>query len=493
MHSAIAELPLVIIRRDGDVPMHCQLSAAMRGAILRGELAPGTRLPSTRALSLELGVSRNTVIAAYDQLYAEGFTEAQRGRGTRVVSPLPEVVLRLHRVSAPLPSGDVRAPAGPGGSTGGWLATHDPDGPLAFSVGVPALDQFPFTLWSRLAGRRLRQGARELFDYGDLAGYPPLRTAIAEYLGIARGIGCRPEQVMVTLGAQQALDLAARLILRSGDSVLIEDPSYPGVRDVLDNLGVELIPVPVDGEGMRIQDGDRTRPARMAYVTPSHQFPLGVTMSLERRMELLEWARSADAWIVEDDYDSAYCYGGRPLPALHALDTSGRVLYIGTFSTVLFPGLRIGYVIVPAALAQEFPGMRPSLGGSPPHVLQAALCDFVRAGHFAQHVRRMRGLYVERRSSLLNALARYLGEVVQVVHTNTGMHLAGFLPEPLDDACIAAEARRHGVSVLPLKPLYIGPAARPGLVMGFAAADRDAITAGVQTLAAVIESMGKGL
>ncbi len=438
---AVVTIGALGLDRGVGVPLHRQLYEGLREAILSGRLRPGARLPSTRALAADLGASRNTVLAAFGQLLAEGYVEGRVGAGTTVASTLPETLLRAHP--------EARAAERPGRrprlSRRGALLVGTraalARGAVAarpFRPGLPGLELFPFDLWTRLVARRWRRVPRQLLDYGDPAGYAPLRDAIAAYLREARAVRCEAGQVIVVTGAQQAVDLAARVLLDPGDTAWVEDPGYPGARGALVAAGIRLAPVPVDGEGLDVGRGARQAPhARLVYVTPSHQYPLGVTMSLHRRLALLEWASRSGAWILEDDYDSEYRYGGRPLAALQGLDTAGRVIYVGTFSKVLFPSLRLGYLVVPPELVDAFVAARALADRHSPSVTQAALADFIDGGHFARHVRRTRALYAERQAALVRAVRRALRGLLDVTPAEAGMHLLGWLPAGVDDRAAA--------------------------------------------------------
>ena len=513
--------PSVLARLDPtrDVALHRQLYDSLRDAIVRGRLGPGTRMPGARTLAEELGVARNTAASALAQLQAEGYVETRERSGTFVCSILPDATLALSRLT-PAPSVDA-APAGPpaaGVPASGASATasaptlsrrgmeaaayatspggREPSRPRTFRVGVPALDAFPWTLWMRLTSRRLRTSAAALADYGRAAGYGPLRTAIAAHVGAARGVACTPEQVVVTNGAQQALELAARLLLDPGDAVWVEEPGYLGARAAFAGAGTRLVPVPLDGEGVDVAAGMRRAPgARVAYVTPSHQYPTGVTMSAARRLALLRWARDAGAWIVEDDYDSEYRYASRPLASLQGLATDvgdgGRVLYVGTFSKTLFPGLRLGYLIVPAALVDAFARARGVSGRHGSGIEQAVLTDFLDGGHHARHVRRMRVLYEERRDVLLRALAEHADGVLEPTASDAGMHLVAYLPahRPADDdRRWVARAQAAGVELRALTSYALEPLARGGLLLGFAAYRPSEIRAGCRRLGAVLRA-----
>ena len=502
--------PSVLARLDAarDVALHRQLYDSLRDAIVRGRLLPGTRVPGARMLAAELGVARNTAASALAQLQAEGYVEARERSGTFVCSILPDAALGSPR---PVPTPRSRAaptpmpPAAPmppslsrrglaAASLGTSPGDREPSRPRAFRAGVPALDAFPWTLWSRLTSRRLRTSAVELADYGMAAGYAPLRAAIAAHVGAARGVACSAEQVVVTSGAQQGLELAARLLLDPGDAMWMEEPGYLGARAAFASAGAQLVPVPLDAEGIDVAEGMRRAPtARLAYVTPSHQYPTGVTMSATRRLALLRWARDAGAWVVEDDYDSEYRYASRPLASLQGLATDvgdgGRVLYAGTFSKTLFPGLRLGYLVVPTALVDAFARARGVSGRHASGLEQAVLTDFLDGGHHARHVRRMRVLYEERRDELLRALAEQAGDLLEPYASDAGMHLVAYLPRHLpadEDARLVARAQAAGIELRALTAYALEPLPRGGLVLGFAAHRPSEIRAGARRLAAVL-------
>jgi GntR family transcriptional regulator/MocR family aminotransferase len=478
-----------------------QLGELLRTAILAGQLGAGFRLPSTRGLAAELGVSRNTVLLAYDQLVAEGYVEGRTGSGTRVTAVLPETLLqapafgsmgKAARRPTPTPIGPSQrgavvaaAPSMPGAAgigAGEWLRPFRP--------GVPALDVFPTALWARLVARHARRSLPNLLVYQDPAGHRPLREAIAAYLGVSRGVHCTADQVIVVAGGQGGLDLAARVLLDPGDAAWVEDPGYLGARGALLAAGARLVPVPVDNQGLDVTDGEARGPeARLAYVTPSRQLPLGMAMSLRRRLALLAWAARTGAWIVEDDYDGEFRYAGRPLPALQGLRPDGRVIYVGTFSKVLFPALRLGYVVVPPELVAAFIAARRFVDGHPPALEQAALADFLAEGHFPRHLRRMRTLYAARAEALVAAASRELTGLLDVRAPGAGMHLVGWLPAGVDDRVAAREAAACGIATLPVSSFAIEPLARGGLLLGFAAVDESAIRAGVQHLAAALRPL----
>jgi GntR family transcriptional regulator/MocR family aminotransferase len=362
-------------------------------------------------------------------------------------------------------------------------------GQQAFQLGQPAIDAFPHAIWHRLLSRRYRCSWQELFGYQDAFGYPPLRAAIAAYLGVARGVQCSPDQVIITAGSQQGLDLLARTLLQPDDAVWMEDPGYGGARWAFQRAGLRVVPVPLDHAGLDVSAAQNLAPdARLAFVTPSHQFPLGMTMSLERRLALLAWATDRQSWIVEDDCNSEYRYAGRPLPALQGLDTSGRVLYLGTFSNILFPALRLGYLVVPSALVDTLMTARRVVDLHAPALEQAVVADFIVQGHFVRHIRRMRTLYTHRQTVLRTAIGRYLPGILEVHPDPAGMHLVAWLPPQLAESePIVQAAHAIGLELLPLSWFSVGPLRRQGLVLGYAAIDDDQIIEGVRTLSRVVE------
>jgi len=484
-----AVLGTIALERDGAVSLQRQLYAALREAILRGRLAPGTRLPATRLLARDLGTARNTVVAAFEQLVAEGYLASRVGDGTRVAAVLPETLLHARRARV------TAAPQGvaPGLSrrgqaiVGARRALRNPQR-RAFQPGLPALDEFPRDLWTRLLARRARRSPRATLGYGYPAGLPILREAIAWWFGAARGVTCTPEQVIVVAGAQAGLDLACRLLLDAGDPAWIEEPGYLGARGALLAAGAAPVPVPIDADGLDVDAGARASPAaRLVYVTPSHQFPLGMTMSLARRLRLLAWAAEAGAWVLEDDFDSEYRYAGRPVAAMQGLDAAGRVVYVGTFSKTMFPALRAGYLVVPVTLVDAFTAAVRLTGHQVAGDVQAALADFLAEGHFAAHVRRMRSLYAARQDVLVGALRRRLGGLLAVEAREGGMQVAAMLPAGADDVGAARAADAEGVVAPPLSMYHLGTAGRRGLHLGFAAVSEREIPAGVERLARGLE------
>ena len=470
------------------VPLSRQLYDELRAALGDGRLAAGARLPSTRDLAAVLGLSRNTVLAAYGQLAAEGWVTGRVGQGTHVAALPAGDPQPLARPA--VPGRGRRAPAARLSARGRLLARTPvsaspmPGPDRAFRPGVPALDHFPYEDWRRRVAAFWSRPRRAELGYGESGGLPALRAAIAAHARAARAVRCDPGQVLVVSGSQQGLDLAARLLLDDGDTVWMEDPGYVGARAAFQASGGRVVPVPVDAEGLVVGAGVRLAPrARLAYVTPSHQYPAGVVLSRERRAALLAWARRAGAWILEDDYDSEYRHVGWPLESLQGLDGGERVIYVGTFSKTMFPALRLGYVIAPRALAAAFGNARALLDRQPPAAEQAALASFVEDGAYARHLRRMRTLYAGRRAALLDAAAREPGEArLELRPAETGMHLLGLLPQGVDDRAVSARALEMGVEAPALSRYALRRPKRGGLVLGYAGYDEGAIRRGVSIL-----------
>lgn len=481
-------LPSIALDASSGTPMYQQLSDWFRRAIIDGQLRPGQRVPSTRSLANELKISRIPTLGAYEQLLAEGYLETFVGAGTCVARSIPDETLKpagtkaqntpLRVVGHNAPrrisrrAASMREPAQP------WLSNMG-----AFRVGLPALDHFPTGVWSKLVARHSRNPPLDVMAYGDPMGYLPLREAIAEYLGVVRAVRCEASQILVTTGSQQGLQIAAHVLLDSRERVWMEDPGYHGARHALMTAGARLIPVPVDQEGLNVAEGIRRgRGAHAVYVTPSHQFPLGTTMSATRRMQLLNWAVCNGAWIIEDDYDSEYRFGGRPIASLQGLDTDARVIYVGTFSKVMFPALRLGYVVVPTDLVPAFFVARDAADTFSSTLYQVVMTDFIRAGHFARHIRKMRTLYMERRTALLEAIRKEMGDLLEVIGAEAGMQLVALLPPGVDDVAVSRKAALRGVSARPLSMCYLNPPARGGLILGYGGASVREIHDGVHKL-----------
>ncbi|MFN2563656.1 MAG: PLP-dependent aminotransferase family protein [Gemmatimonadaceae bacterium] len=489
MAKRTATLALALPPRDPADPAYRWLSTALRAEILEGRLRPGARLPATRDLARQYGLSRGTIVSAFEQLRSEGYVEGSVGSGTYVSKVLPDDLLQVTRKVGPPPP--VRRSRRRTLSDFGRRVREFPEFEVrparAFRANQPALNLFPTTLWAQIASRRLRLATTgQLLSCGPM-GYRPLQEAVADYLRASRGVKCVPEQVAIISGFQQALDLVARLVLNPGDRVCMENPGYVGAALLFEALGARISPLLVDAEGMELPRPN-LRGVRLAYVTPAHQYPLGISMSLPRRLALLEWAHHSGALIFEDDYDSEYRYSGRPLPALQGLDRHGVVVFAGTFSKVLFPSLRLGYLVVPSDLVDRFAATISVTSRHAPLLDQAVLCDFITAGHFGRHVRRMREVYAERLSVLLECARQRLTGLLEITGVEAGLQTAGWLCDGIDGESAVRAAAARDVEVRPLSRYMRGRMERDGLQLGFAAVDTDEIQRGVRQLAAALES-----
>jgi GntR family transcriptional regulator/MocR family aminotransferase len=487
-------LPAIALDRKSKTPLYRQIYEGYRTAIVERRLRPGQRMPSTRGLAEELGLSRIPVLNAFEQLIAEGYLDARTGAGTYVSSALPpeSKAARSAPFEGERTAGGKRGRPRRVSNVAGRLPSSQPwlKGVGAFAVGHAAIDHFPYATWTRLLSRHAHHLTAKLLRYGPALGSLPFREAVADYLRTTRAMHCESDQIMVVSGSQQALAICARALLDPGDEIWTENPGYHGGRAALDLAGARVVPVPVDDEGLDVAAGIARAPkARAALVTPSHQYPLGATMSASRRLQLLNWASERGAWIIEDDYDSEYRYESLPLGALQGLDRDHRVLYIGTFSKVLFPALRLGYIVIPKDLVETFSNVRRSMDICPPAFMQAALTDFLREGHFALHIRRMRRRYRERRTALVEAIRAMLGEEFKVLGEQAGMHLVVELPPGLSDRAVAKAAAEVELWTMPLSWCYAGKSLRQGLVLGYGGSTVPEIRAGVRRLSDVVRSL----
>ncbi|WP_426396019.1 PLP-dependent aminotransferase family protein [Ralstonia sp. R-29] len=462
-----------------------QLYRQLRTAILEGRLVPGERLPSTRDLALQIGVSRKTTLDVFERLIAEGYLQSRAGSGTFVAQAAEGLCGRTPAIS---PAEQLTAPTPPAHAfPTPWNDLPDvlPQ-PRAhvdydFVGGVTEKRLFPFDAWRRCVAHALRQQARGRGGYHDPAGDQSLRLAIARYLAFSRAVVCGWADIVVTQGAQQAIDLLARVVVRPGETVAVEDPGYPPVRIALQALGANVVPVPVDAEGLIV---DALPPhAKLVYVTPSHQFPLGMPMSLARRAQLLDWARRHDALIVEDDYDSEFRFDGRPMESLKSLDTAGYVAYVGTFSKTIFPELRIGYVVPPASLALPLRRAKQVADWHSESLMQAALAKFMLDGDFAKYLRRMHKEYAARRNALLQHLRGPLGAWMAPLPSAAGIHMAAQLRAPLSEATVVQAAQRVGVGLYGTGRMYVARPPQPGLLLGYGHVNAAEIDAGLTRLA----------
>jgi GntR family transcriptional regulator/MocR family aminotransferase len=466
-------------------PLHAQVYKAIRDAITRGNLRGGQRVPSSRAMSADLKVSRITVLGAYAQLRAEGYFVTRKGAGTFISSLLPEHLTQVRRPvtgAAQVASGSRRvarrALLSPVEPTPPWVA-----GLGAFAVHQPAFDEFPFAVWSRLVTHHAKNPNARAIHTIDPLGSKRFREAICDYLRTARAVQAEPEQIMIVSGSQQALQIASHVLLDAGDSVWMEEPGYRLARNVFAAAGCRAIPVPVDGEGLNVAAGIKRCPdARVVYVTPSHQYPLGSTLSAARRLQLLNWAQRYGAWIIEDDYDSEYRFESAPISSLQGLDTNGRVIYVGTFSKVLFASLRIGYMVIPADLVERFKAVRYAMDIFPPYLYQEVIADFMREGHFARHLRRMRLLYSGRRKVLVDHIHKAFGNTFEIHGAEAGMHLTATFRADRDDVAVAMRTAAQGLWLWPLSRSYVTKHVRNGFVLGYGNVAIQAIPAAVEKL-----------
>jgi len=473
----------------GACPQHQTLTRwlydELRLAILEKRLAPGTRLPASRDFGRLYGLARGTVVSVFERLQAEGYVSCRVGSGTRVNRVAAVSPTRARHLTPPayIP-GVVSGYARPKP----WIGLPRIEGVRPFSMQQPAIAEFPAKLWGSLAARRARQFTSWLQTEDDGRGYRPLREAITHYLASSRGVRSSPKQIVIVSGVQQALDLLSRVLLKRDDPVWMEDPGYFGASIAFESVGAKIIPVPVDSEGLSVSAGLRMCPqAKGVYVTPAHQFPLGMTMSLERRMEVLNWASRAGAFVIEDDYDSEYRFEGQPVPAMQTLDRNSNVVFIGSFSKMLFPSLRMGYVVLPPQLADYFLAFRSRTDFRSLSFDQAVLCDFIVEGHLGRHLRRMRNLYASRLDALIAGGERYLKGLLKICGVRAGLYTVGFLENGMNSRRAETAAAARGVEVFALDRYTLRRQDPKGLLLGFAAFDEAAIRKGLIQLAAALD------
>ena len=494
--------PFITLDEKSDAPLYRQIYEIVRRSILGGELRSGSLLPASRHLAKQLGVSRTTVTAAYDQLLAEGYLESRAGAGTFVAASLPEEFLQT-------PGSETRndetkieprrlklSRYGKNAleETAAIVAPNQISSIVPFQHGLGAIDKFPFGIWAKLTSKCYDALRRYEFGYGDAAGFYPLREAIAAYLKSFRAVNCVPQQVIITNGAQHAFDLISKIFLEPGAKVLIEDPGYTSVKQAFQCSEAKFVPVPIDKNGFNLSAIKQSEEnARLVYVTPSHQFPLGVTMSLARRLQLLEWAHRRESWIVEDDYDSEFRYAGRPLASLQGLDQHHRVFYVGTFSKTIFPALRLGCLVVPPDLIDVFTAVRALGGLQSPLIEQATLAEFINAGHYTRHLRQMRKLYQERQNILISEVKKHLAGRLEVHRSVAGMHLIGWLPDGVNDYAVAEKAMRFGIKTFPISSYWLNRKRqqRGGLILGYTAVNEEQIKKGIKQLAAAMTNLDR--
>ena len=458
-------------------------------------MSRGRDLPATRVLTSQLEVSRNTILTAFDQLIAEGYLVGRLGSGIYVADLPPEMHLEVKATTLPAAEQATAPLVNPRLSSRTAALEHIPlrklhtrGQPRPFRPSPPDAREFPLAIWERLRSRELRHHSTDLFNYGEPAGYAPLRQALTHYLRDARGVKCEPEQILITAGSQQALQLIANVLLSPGDLAGVEEPGYYGAKAAFLHAGARLLPLLVDEDGLIVPDSRRNNPPVLLYATPSHQFPLGATMTLARRMALLDFARHTGAWIVEDDYDSEYRYEGRPLASLQGLDQHGYVLYVGTLSKVLFPSLRLGYMVLPPKLVDPFIKAKAIADGQSPLIEQATLRAFIDEGHFARHLRRMRLLYGGRLNALRESVVTRLDGVVRLEPAQAGLNVVGWLENGFDEEQLSTSALKLGIELPGLGSYGHTALTRPGVVFGFAAFAEEQIRSAVQKLAFGLEA-----
>jgi GntR family transcriptional regulator/MocR family aminotransferase len=471
----------ILLDRNSAQNLHRQLYRQLRHMIERQVLPGGTALPSTRALAMNLRLGRNTVISAYEQLALEGFLEI--ARGTRpLVKKLGSTLSRSRKMR----SADVMALSERGRIMTRQPFHHGEPGITAFHPGLPDADNFPFNTWSKLLTRRTKLARADLFGSYHIAGYPPLCEAISRYLSASRGVACEPEQIIVTNGAQSAFDVLARLLTDPGDTVWIEEPGYYGARAAFVSAGARLVPLHVNDDGWNLERPEM--PPRVIFVTPSCHHPLGITMNVEQRYQLINLAREWNCWILEDDYDSEYRFQGQPIPALQGNAADARVVFVGTFAKILFPAMRLGYMVIPVDLRERMISAMSATGHFAPLITQAALADFINEGYLTRHLRRMRRIYGERRETFTNHFGQYLGRWMDLHRSDSGIQLVGLFRTGVDDRKIAAAAFAQGINVSPLSLQYGTTSPKKGLLMGFAAAEEKTTLRSMKRLAEIVRS-----
>jgi GntR family transcriptional regulator/MocR family aminotransferase len=505
MAKQTSAFDLVLPPRDSKTPAYLWLYSALRAEILGGRLRPGTRLPATRDLASQYGLSRGTTVTAFEQLKSEGYVQGTIGSGTFVSKVLPDDLLKIRRkaeaVAEPMEGRKIRLRISDYARRAPKLSGYEQRRFVPFRANVPAMDLFPIEIWTQITARRLRKMSRNLLLGCDALGYGPLRQALAEYLNTSRGVVCRPEQVVIVSGMQEALDLAARLFINPGDRVGVENPGYVGAVGAFEAAGAKISPLRVDEEGVRL-DAASLRGCRLVYVTPAHQFPLGITMSLRRRLDLLKWARATNAIIFEDDYDSEYRYCGKPVPALQGLACTLQVVFAGSFSKVMFPALRLGYLVVPEDLIEPVAAVKSVSTSHSSLLQQVVLCDFMREGHYGRHIRRMREIYSERQQILVNESRKHLKGLLEVSSIEAGLQTVGWLTDGINGLAAAEAAAERGVEVVPLSRYSTSTraciwspkndGAREGLQLGFAAIEPAQIKQGVRELATALQQVRAG-
>jgi GntR family transcriptional regulator / MocR family aminotransferase len=462
-------LTSISITKKAEKPLQNQLYDQLKSAIYEGMLRRGDRLPSSREMSAELKISRNTVLQVFEQMKMEGYFESRTGAGTYISSNTNNFSFTKIRSTRPVQKQErhIANPDGLNNSFKGHFTALEAIRP--FQQSIPLIPEFPFATWARISTSILKKPSSLHLGYDDAQGYLPLRKALADHLRISRSINCEPENILIVNGSRQALHLAAEILLKQGDQCLMEDPGYPGAKSAMHRFGGQVCPVPITSDGIDLDYAIKHYPkAKLCYVTPSHQFPMGNTMPINARIKLLNWAKENQMWIIEDDYDSEFRYNGRPVPALQGLDTNGNVIYSGTFSKVLLPALRLGYMVFPSnAMARIFAVGKSVIDGQSNAFNQAIVSEFIRQGHFSRHIRRMRLLYKKAQDDLLGLIGLHLKNKLTPVPVQAGMHLLAWLPPSANAELVANEAQKEGLIIHPLSQYSIRCNHPNGLTLGF--------------------------
>ena len=476
---------------NSDIPLYKQLYDIFRKSILEGKFTPGQKLPGTRSLAAELDISRNTVVLAFEQLLLEGYINGKVGSGT-FVSEIPDNILNIkEKVNRKNPgkkiTTDLITQLGSPELLNRNMSSEEI---IPFQNGVPDLDEFPIKTWIKINSRTAQSISNLHLGYGEAAGYKPLREEIASYLRTYRAVNCTAEQVIIVNGSQQGLDLVMRVLLNPGDGVWLEDPGYFGARASMLFAGAKIFPAPLDEEGLNIEYSSKKYPVpKLIYTTPSHQFPLGLTMSISRRIQMLQYASKNDSWILEDDYDSEFRYSGHPLPSLQGMDKNNCVLYLGTFSKVLFPGLRLGYLVLPdPQMLSLFVSAKSMMDRQSPTFEQIITFQFLKESYFTRHIRKMRTLYKERQEFLIKEVEKELSGLIKLKSSDAGMHLIAWLPEGFDDMKISRKAKENRLIVYPISEYVLKFRQRPGLLLGYTAFNKAKLKSGVQKLKNILEA-----
>ena len=473
------------------IPLYQQLTEEIRTAVLSGRLKPKQKLPSSRSLAKLLMISRSTVTQSYEQLESEGYLVTLRGSGTYIGDRLPEEWLQskpLKPVTSKVSPVASLSKFGQNLTDVGKLQVSEPDYEISFRYGNPDSAYFPIQQWRKLLNRHCSNSPDLLNYFPDSAGYFPLRKEIANYLGQSRAVNCTPEQIIMINGSQQALDLISRLVLDPGDWVAMEEPGYLGARYCFLGQFANIQPISVNSEGLDVKAlSNCQQKFKLVYVTPSHQFPTGVTMSLSQRIALLQWAEKTGTLIIEDDYDSEYRYESQPIPALQGMDRSQSVIYIGTFSKILFPSLRIGYMVVPPDWTLIIRKAKWLCDRFCPLLEQYALTDWIAEGHFARYIRRMRQLYNQRRQILIATLTHYFGKGVTILGANAGIHVMVRIETDLADEIVIQKAAAAGIGLISARKYYLQPQRQGEFIFGYAQLEKTQIEKGIGRLAQILD------